>query len=227
MAFSVIASVGAAGSTTGATTGTIDTTGANLIIGLFPSYVGGSSLTFGDSKGNTWTPLSLYSTGSDGELQFYYTVPTTVGSNHDFTTGGSNVYGGPNVLAVSGVRIGDAFDRENGGNGNAASFQPGSTTPFQNDSLIVAGIVVNSNTDFATAAAVDSGFTITNRFNSSGTNYGHALAYKIQTSLGAENPTWTYTSNTLVAANIAVFKPGAAGVLTTLINWGMYTDWRT
>ena len=62
-------------------------------------------------------------------------------------------------------------------------------TPAVNDSLIIAAVAFNSGT---TAPIDNASFTVlhTEPF-ASGANMGHAMAYWIQPTAAAVNPTWT------------------------------------
>ncbi len=65
------------------TSGAITTTGANLIVVNVGSY-SVNPATFGDSKSNIWTALTLQSVTSGVQTRLYYCVNPTVGSGHTF-----------------------------------------------------------------------------------------------------------------------------------------------
>jgi hypothetical protein len=211
VAYGLIASVAVAGNFNGNTTGAIDTTGADLLVLLAAGYSGGPP-AISDSKSNTWTALTQYSTGSDGFCRIYYVQGGTVGSGHTFTVSGGSSFAGCAVQAWSGSAV-SPFDQQNGANlGAVNSGQPGSVTPTTANQLVIAGLQTNLNTDFNTAAAVNGGFTITDRVASiGGTSYAFGLAYLVQTSAAAANPTWTWTSAELSTAAIATFKESGGG----------------
>lgn len=184
--------------------GTINTTGANLIVVFVCTSNAGSLPTLVDSKGNTYIPLTQYNGVEYGRL--WYCLNPIVGSGHTFTfTTSTNSFPRVTVTAWSGIAISSAFDTENGnGSGsNVTSLNTGSVTPSQNGSLIVTG----SGHDFSgvSAIGINSGFTL-----GPTTPIGlSSQAYLIQMAAAAINPTWNWTTSTTVANAIAVFKPSS------------------
>ena len=212
MAIALIDSVGTAGGSGGGTTGDIDTTGANLIVGGWAYYAGASTLAFTDSKSCSWNPLTLSDFSSvDNVFRLIWTTPSSVGSGHNFSSSGSNVFGGLGVIAVSGAHA-SPFDQESVSpqGVSVAEGTPGEVTPTEDNELIVVGMSINNNADFATAVAIDSGFTILYAFNS-GATYAHMLAYKIQTSAAPEEPLLTWTASSAGRLSIATFKAAGGG----------------
>lgn len=214
MAFTLISNTSAGSSnTTDVTTGAIDTTGANILIAVATSN---SVVT--DSKSNTWTKLTVRNdTGGHGnECAIYYAKNPTVGSGHTFTATG----GFPSiaVASFSGADTTSPFDQENGTGsaGSVTSIQTGSVTPTQNNELLIAGLTF----DVSNTPSINSSFTITNTTDYSGGNhYGVSMAYKIQTSLSAENPTWSWGAGAFVATAIATFKIPTSGGGGFLLNF--------
>lgn len=192
------------------TTGAIDSTGADLLVVL---AVGGF-LTITDSKSNSWSALTQ-GTQDFTDCRISYSRPTSVGSGHTFTTGGS--YMAVLVAAFSGSVV-SPFDQENGGVSNdGTSGSGGSVTPTENNELVIAGLGLGGN---GSSPSVDSGFTIAQSKNAvSGVNFGGALAYKIQTTAGAVNPGWTWTTASDAVMRTATFKDtpssSAVGPLTS------------
>ncbi len=199
-----IALVANAALTGGQDTSAVNTTGANLIVILI---AGGSDITPSDNKGNTYTGLTIHSQGGD-DSRLWYCYNPTVGTGHTFHQQWS--YECIFAAAFSGVAA-SPFDQENGSNtAGATSLQPGSITPSEDNCLIVTGLMAgNSNSNHA----VNDGFTITNSINGvNGVNYGGAMAYLIQTTATAANPTHSWTSSVVAALSIASFKgPGGGG----------------
>lgn len=210
MAFSLIANT-SAGSSGGSsvTTSGIDTTGANLIVLETSNYhTIGTSITVSDSKGNTWSALNTYGP-TNTESKLYYCLNPTVGSAHTFTitSNGGSTYPSIAVSAWSGAHASSSFDQQNGNNVAASStLQVGSVTPTENDELIITGCAFYAGGTLS----IDNGMTITNQTNySAGNCMGVGLAYKIQTTAAAINPTWTHSVTfTDGAASIATFKVG-------------------
>lgn len=174
------------------TTDPIDTRGANLIVVAVGTYVSHTG-TISDSKSNTWIPLTLYSASdANSKIQFFYCLNPTTDAAHTFsTTPGTFSLPGVGVVAFSGV---SAFVSESG----ALGLHPGSITATLNGSLFVTCSTANS--------PVDGGFTGFDAAYSGGTNIGCGIAYLIQGTAGAENPTWSGAGYGPVSA-MALFAP--------------------
>lgn len=199
MAFALIASAAGQGSTSG-----IDTTGANLILVNGGGSYGGSSTSISDSKGNTWTPLTVVGSPADAGSRIFYCYNPTVGTGHTFSYAES--FSSTAVTAWSGAAT-SPFDVENGfgpASGTFTTVQPGSVTPSQSNELIVTGIGAGGNSG---AYSLDSGFTVAAQMAAvSGTRYGSGIGYVVQSAAAAVNPTWTLATAGSVAAVIASFK---------------------
>lgn len=209
MAITLVAEATVAGAS-GGTTAAVNTTGANFIV-LVTAQSG--TTTVSDNKGNTYTPLTLYTVSGGGSGQLYYCTPATVGAGHTFTI--STSFGVLTAMAFSGMASSSVFQAgtDSGAFGFAVTtLQPGSTSPT-GSSLIISGTAWST-----TGATVSIG---TPSFNSTyqtayaaGSNLGGAGAYLIQASGSTLNPTWTYTvSQAQTVAFIAAF----AGAATTPI----------
>jgi hypothetical protein len=68
--------------------------------------------------------------------------------------------------------------------------QSGSITPVSNGELVIAAACIGCDPGGSANVTVDSGFTITDLDTNSG-NTAVSLAYLIQSSASALNPTWT------------------------------------
>lgn len=197
MSYSVLFHTGAqsTGASTGATTGALDSSGANLIAICIVASGSASGITVSDSKSNTWSVLT--SPGGVYLLMYYCFAPT-VGSGHTFSIAATNGYTSITVLGASGA-VASPFDQEN----QAADYQPGSVTPSEDNELVLTALGFGSA---GGTSSVDSGFTKVEDLDFSGGNaYGIALAYKIQTSAAAVNPTWSNSAGSAVS-KIATFK---------------------
>lgn len=206
---------GAAG---GGTTPTgIDTTGANAIFIVSYSYQGTGSGPLNnptDNKGNTYTQRAILKTSPTGfQIELWECISPTVGTGHTFTRTGSNIYASFDVLAVSGLATTSFF----GGSvtatiaSGAGTAQAGSVTPTSNGSLVLSAYLFSDG--MTGTASIDSGFTITDQQPAgTGTTEGGALAYLIQGTAGAVNPTWTATAGTQQKAALnAWYLPAAGG----------------
>lgn len=193
---------------TSVTSDAIDTTGYNLIvIGITTAL--NTAATPTDSKGNTWTALTGQGAGNV-YARLWYSINPTVGSGHTFSTSGSATYPSIFVLAIAGAAAA-GFDQQNGAaSASATSVQPGSITPTEDNELIVA---LCTNDDTGNTLSINGGFTIAQQNVSVGAQAeGGGLAYLIQTTATAANPTWSWGgSSEAVATVIASFKAAVGG----------------
>lgn len=205
--FSLVAHTSKGGNTTTVTTDPIDTSGATLLIALGGYYSG--SVTFTDSKGNTWTPLTLQGSGTLF-TQVYWCVPTSVGSGHTFHFDAA--FPGLCVMAFYGANA-SPFDLQDGnsGVGGATTIQAaGAINPSVDGSLVVSAVAVGLN-DFTTT--VDSGLTVIeyvqNTSGGAGNHLNFGLGYLIQSPHASINPTWTIStgSTTTRSTSLSSFKP--------------------
>jgi hypothetical protein len=210
MAIAPVANTLKAPGANGGTTDAIDTTGATLLVMVLSAInaVGlGSTPT--DSKGNTWTPRTGYSSGGNGAVKTFYVENPIVGSGHTFTYSRASSFPVIMVLAFNGTVLTSVYDVENGaGQVGGTTLQTGSVTPSENNEVLIAGTGIEGT---GRTATINSSFTITDGIAGDGaTRMGGYAAYLIQTTATAVNPTWTYSGAvTRVAANIATFKAAA------------------
>jgi hypothetical protein len=194
----------------GGTSSSIDTTGANLLVACV-SFDAGGSPTLSDSKTNSWTSINTTAGGSS-LIRLYYSVPSSVGSGHNFTIAGSATFAAISVQAWAGAHA-TPLDQNNHNTADpVSSVQPGSVTPTDNGQLLVT--CMNNTND-----AADSGRTINSSFTVAGqkglvgsVSYGIASGYFVQTTAAAINPTWSWSSGAVAArAAIATFKESGGG----------------
>jgi hypothetical protein len=216
MAISVLNHVIASSPDTNTFTSTsIDTGGANLLVLGISGYGPSGFGTVSDSKSNTWHQLTPQgSTSNNCNCAIYYATVEdgsfSVGTGHQFTYTGSLMFGNITLIAVSGAKTTSVFDQENGAvfDTSGPAEQPGSVTPSEDNELVVTVVSGNS---FTSSVTIDGGFTISDQVNNGlGAHRAAAMAYLVQTTAAAANPTWTNVENsdTLV---IATFKAGAGG----------------
>lgn len=211
MAFVLVTSV-SAGATSDAniTTAGVDTTGATLIVLNSVRFQGSESAPT-DSKGNTWTITTTYGTTSAFST-LYWCVNPTVGAGHTFTgIGTGSRFPSICMMAFTGNHLSSPYGANVGASGAiATSIQPGSITPSE-DNMIV--IEAYSHSSPFTNLAINSGFTLQEQQNHVNSQHiGSALAYLVQTTATAVNPTWTWTTNSsALAASQHTFKVPAAG----------------
>lgn len=192
----------------GSTTASIDTTGATLIVISATDFGSDFPLTnpVSDNKSNTWTTAYTSSRRSCinglSEQAYFYVIGGTVGTGHTFTYTSST--GSLEVTAFAGVLSFDAVAGPTNPGANT-TFQWGSLTPANAGSLVLSSaLIVNSGG--VTAPSVNSSFIIIETAFD-GSTFGGTLAYLIETTIVAANPTWTFNvSNSSCGANI-VFAP--------------------
>lgn len=195
----------------GGGTGTaINTSTANFIGVVLTLRNSGTNYNLSDSKSNTWTRIVAFEGASNqGGVAIYYCSPCIVGSGHTFTT--TSDFSGLNVFAFSGVSSSSPLDQSTGNFNNnlSSTIQPGSVTPTQNGEIALTG-VVNFN---GSAPTIPTGYT---GFNyATATAHAGGAAYKIQSTAGAENPTWSNMNvSSNGASNIATFFAPSAGTTT-------------
>lgn len=207
-AIALISHSSAVSSGTAATTAAINNTGANFLI---MACIGqnGNVLTPSDSLTNTWAGLTQQS-DTISVVKFFYVENATVGASQTFTCTSTSVAVTTLAASFSNVHTSSSFDVQNGAADTGASqttMQPGSVTPGVNNELLVTAL--NWSNSSVTTVSIDSSFTITDtRDYSGGTNFGGSMAYFVQGTAGALNPTWTMgASQTQINAVIATFKP--------------------
>lgn len=208
MAFSAVAHTSTTATVNG-TTAAVDTTGADLLVAVITGFgISSAFVTISDSKFNTWTLIGSYqvSGGGNTNVGMYYVASPTVGSGHTFSFAGAS-FSAFLVEAWSGSTA-TPLDQTN----QAAAAQAGSVTPTQDNELLVAGVVP---IDGASVTSIDLSFTISdNVAYAGGNNEAGAMAYLVETTATAKNPTWTVTSGT-PGAFIATFKAAAAAASFT------------
>ncbi len=183
----------------------IDTSGANLLV-VVVSYLTASPPTLSDSKSNSWgSPILTEVGASGGSAAMYYCKNPNIGTAHTFTlTGGAD--NSACFAAFDGRDTTSPLDQSSGA--NLGSVQPGSITPSTDNQLVVAV----SGGGIGTTGTVDSGMTVTD-FNPfvGGTGYHSVLAYIIQSTAGAINPTFADAGGIIIAS----FKAGSSPPATT------------
>lgn len=200
----------ALGQNGGTTAGTIDSSGADtlfMVVGLQ-----GGTPTVSDSKSNNWTQVVTVDNGFGAKnFLFRSDTPATVGSGHTFTATLNSGLVGIAVTAFAGGAT-SSIDDQNAGHGSvfASTIAPGSITPTADNTIVITGASASdSPTD---PSSIDASFTIAAHVAAGATNYGTGIAYLVQTTAAAANPTWTLSqSATHEVATIASFKAAAGG----------------
>ena len=215
-AITVVSHTSANGTQLSVTSPAIDTTGANLLVTCIAGFMLENTPVMTDSKSNAWTALTIRGSGNSAEARIYYTVPTSVGTGHTFTfTNALNGFVSIGVLALAGASA-TPYDTDVGtaASSSGTSVQPGSITPAQANEILVA--CGDLEADYLTPS-VNLGFTLVEQVAfSSGNGAGLLLAYLIQTTATAENPTFSWTNTVTASAAMAAFEAAA----TTTVNHG-------
>ena len=231
MAFSLIGTRGKQSAdtvTTGNTTA-IDTTTADLIVVVRSFYQAVGTPNLSDSAGCTWTNLMAYSSTNTRVIISYCSQFSglVTSASHTFvaTTAATATYPSISVIVLSGAKTSaDPFDsgKDAGANtSGATSLAPGSLTPSEDNCLLVTGIAAGNGSG---APGGVTGYTIDQSFDFVTTGGGRSggIAHLIQTTAGASNPSWTFSSDEAAAA-LAVFKAATGGGATghpTMRRWG-------
>lgn len=209
MPFTLVSSLKAKSTdSNGFTSGSIDTTGASLLV-LALAYIQGAQPTISDNYSNTWTGLTAQeNAGAGGAVRLFYVANPFTGAGHTFTTTGAVGYPAIFVNAYNGARTSAPFDQQNGAQtSSAVTLATGSVTPTTNGQLVITGVGTNG-----TPSSINGGFTITNSSATvNGQAFGGGIADLIQTSIVAANPTWTMSGASGIAAAIATFIPASSG----------------
>lgn len=201
------------------TTAAMNTTGADFIyiVQVSDTDLNGAPT---DSKGNTGYTGQTAQQGGGGASNtrgWYKQAPASVGSGHTFTNGLS--YGAICAIAFSGSTTTPADVQC----GNTETSTPVSTlacsasmTPTQANELVVAGLGLGGTATLPTVASpltIPSGGSVNAL---SGTNYGAVIAYEIQTTATARQPSFSWTGageDSMVGAS---FKTAAGA--STVVN---------
>jgi len=208
---------------TAVTTASQDTTGATLLVAVCFRDTGGTT-AMSDSKSNTWaqaviTPSATGVAGVRADVQ-YVKNPSSVGSGHTFTCGGTASFASIVVLWFSGTDTSANVDQTNSNNGGAppvTSITTGSATPSANNEAVIVVLGADDN-EASFSLSTCTGCSIDQQHaTAAGTAYGFAVGHVIQTTAAAVNATWTPSSSdgSGMSAGIATFK--AAGAAPAVI----------
>jgi hypothetical protein len=189
-----------------ATTASLDTTGATLLVAV---CMDASTTGVTDSKSNTWA-TAVVQTTSGNTLGIYYVKNPTVGTGHTFTCG--SVVASISVAAFSGTDTTANVDQTNSHfQAGTATIQAGSITPSASNEIVIGAF---GDADNHPPYSIDSSYTIYAHANYvAGLAFGSALAYLIQTSAAATNPTWTFAASGSPYSAIASFKAAAVATV--------------
>lgn len=206
MAFSYLTGA-VAGALNTATIAAIDASNATLLVAAANINVfNATDLTaISDSEGNVWLLVDFETSTANQTLLVWVCVNPTVSATFTVSVsyGNGNSAIGLAVMAFSGstAKPVQTVDAESSG----TSAQPGSLTPPSDNCLIINAAALY----IATGISISEGTAITKGF-AGGFNLAIALAYSIQTTATASNPTWSWTSSGESALRQIVFMEVAA-----------------
>ena len=201
------------------TSSSINTSGANLIIINVGFYKGiNNPLAPTDSNSNTWLTPGPVTVAGDFVNEIFLVTNPIVGSGHTFTFGDNSTFPSFEVEAWSFVDGTNTDANSNNGGGVAATtLSTGSITPPDNGSLVIAGCMV-VDTVGTIPTAIDSSFTLGDtEAIVAGQCQGSGIAYYVQPTSAAVNPTFTFNNSTRAAATIISFKEGTPPAATTVL----------
>lgn len=201
------------GDTSTVTTGTLNVPTADLITVEIVEYqVQGTTVVLSDSQTNTYTQCgSTFEVSGGVKIRLFYTQGAGIASSSFTVTGtGNTVYPGFFVQAWTGSAASpcDTTAISGGTTASATTLQPNSSiTPAQANSLIITAVVVGAVRDFT----INGGFTEQDELAfSSESYYGGSMAFLIQTTATAAQPTWDNNgAATEMATVIGTFKSAA------------------
>lgn len=198
----------------------MNTTGANFLACTIADYNANSPSTITESRASS-APTGYTTVVSVTLVQMriaYWVNYTSAGNPTTFTTNGTGTYVALACIAMAGVDTsGSAFEAQSaGGTATAATVQPGSLTPAVDNELLVTGMGTNVDT----SATINGGYGVNGGNpvtggSSPGTSFTASIAYLIQTSKTAANPTWTGSDTSGRAARQATFLCGNCGAAAT------------
>jgi len=187
------------------TTSSKDTSGGNFVV-VVKEYIQGTEPTLSDAYGNTYTCGTEQARPGNNAQKTCWAANATVGASHTWTlTSGSTFYGSVCTATFSHVKTSSPQDQASGNNDvNGPTIKPGTVTPSENGELITTGAGTNGASQ--SPFSIDSGYTKIVEFTQTGTAWGCALGYLIQTTLSATDPEWTASATGGVTTTLETFK---------------------
>jgi hypothetical protein len=200
------------------TTGTLNIATANAIVVGVADYQLASLGTVTDNAGNTYTRVRTNTDGVSPRIALYVCLAPVVSSSMTFTyTGGGGTVAYPSIYVVG---LHSTYplvvDQQNGtGLSSATSGQPGSITPSQDNCIVFTAC--NSTGSFGVPAPPSVSSTYSTNIMRAPfvnlRNFAGGMAWNIQTTATATNPTWTYAGSfpsALLIVSLKEVAPAAA-----------------
>lgn len=220
------ASAQSLGSSGGTSTG-IDTTGATLVVVSVTATAGTIPTPTTNGSGTRASITKQVDGEPRTDEQIWYWWGSGVGTgSHTFTlsaAGGSFI--AISILAFSGTDTSaDPLDQHtSAATGSGTTGQGGSITPSTANQVVISGTSLGITSTYG-SLSINGGFAATSVDFTGGASYPSGIAYLIQTSAAAANPTWTSGNNAAWAITNASFKAGSGGGGGT--NWGQMLSQR-
>lgn len=190
----------------GGTSPAFDGTGADLIIVTYAAD-NLSGVTVSDSQGNTYASDAHVSDGSGfSDTHIFSKNAPSVSNSMTVTLGGGAHNQAGCILVFKRATTKDQVSA-GGSNSSASTIQGGSITPGSNFEIVIASVCQAQFPGLV--FSINQGFIIPQQVAASAShNYGNAVAYLIQTTATAQNPTWTATGTTQAMGAINVSYNG-------------------
>ena len=195
----LISSLAAGLGTSGGTTAGLNTSGTNFEV-VAVCGVNGHTPTVASSPANTWTNIAASSaTSTNTNVNLFYATNATGGASQTFTIGGSFV--STCIQAFNGVATTTPYQTATSTNiPSGTVITPPSITPT-GSSLLISAATLNGA---EATISINSSYVLTSSAPfAGGANYGCACAYDLTSTL--TNPSWTYATNTDIAADLLSF----------------------
>lgn len=181
------------------------------ILWLAVSTDSGVTLVAGDisdSNSNTWVLVGTTPNGGFTRIHLFVAKNAVTGSGHTFTVTKASCYAAMCVFSASNSDTTSPTDQTNAAGTTGTSIASGSVTPSVDDEIVISCLA----DDNGGAITDPSGFThLDTQAHIGSTSYGCSMAYKIQTTAGAENPSWTVASSTGITTAVGTFKSAGGG----------------
>jgi hypothetical protein len=207
------------------TTPAMNNTGATALIVLGSCFSQDcSGITITSSPGNTFTCLTSLSGATSSAILCYALTPI-VSSSQTVSYSGCSVGCGVFAMSLTGTGALDGspgFVSHLDSGGTVSSFQPGSISTSQSNSVVISGMGGYCTSSFG-IISIDSSYTI-GVSQCLATAMDGGIAYKVISAAGATNPTWSITSANwqnaagyniafLAAATSTASQPNILGIL--------------
>ena len=192
---------GVASASVAVTTTAINTTGANLLVACITNNDPTGTAVFTDSASNTWTALTRAAGSGHGASQIFYVFNPVTSATHTLTIGAvANSDAAVTFMAFSGSASSPLTNQS-----TSLTANPGSITPANNGSLIVA-VCNDDNSAGASIAAVNT-FPWSNvgqLTSVAGNRFAYGTSIFVQNTAATINQ--SFSSGTFPSSAIAAFR---------------------